>query len=108
MTDPAQPVGLRVTPRGLTQVGVIGVLVWLVFTGTAYLKGGVYSEQAGVEFNVAAFGLIFALAFLFTGRPRASLVCTTITLLALAWFTFTGGTNLPGWMGLDWLFPSRG
>ena len=98
----------RVTARALTQLGVILVLVWLIFIGTYYLKSSVYSEQAGVEFNVAALGLIFALTFLFTGRNRASLVCTAITLLALAWFSLNGGTALPGWMGLDWLFPSGG
>ena len=67
--------------RTLSQLGVIVVVVWLIFIGTFYLNGGVYSELAGVEFNVSMFGLLFALTFLFLNRSRASLVCTVITLL---------------------------
>lgn len=98
---------MRLSPRVVSQLGVIAVIVWLIFIGTYYLKGGVYSELAGVEFNVSMFGLLFSLTFLFLGRNRASLVCTAITLLALAWFSITGATLLPGWLGLDWLFPAR-
>ena len=104
MSDGAPAASWSQRARTLSQLGVIVVVVWLIFIGTFYLKGGVYSELAGVEFNVSMFGMLFALTFLFLNRSRASLVCTVITLLALAWFSITGGTALPGWFGLDWLF----
>jgi hypothetical protein len=107
MSDAIPSAAMSVTPRVLSQLGLILIVVWLIFIGTFYLKAGVFSELAGVEFNVSMFGMLFSLTFLFLGRNRASLVCTAITLAALAWFSITGATLLPAWFGLDWLFPGH-
>ena len=97
------------TARHLTQFGIVLAVVWLIVIGSNYLQltDPASLEATAVKSNVAGFGLLFAVVFHFFGRDRTSLVITIVTLVALAWFELTGGTDLPGWMSLDWLFPGH-
>ena len=97
------------TARHLTQFGIVLVLVWLIVVGSNYLQATdpASLDASAIKSNVAGFGLLFAVVFHFFGRDRTSLAITIITLVALAWFELNGGTDLPAWMSLDWLFHSR-
>lgn len=106
MSEPAQRFGAWATARHLTQVGIVLVLVWLIVIGSNYLQATdpASLDATAIKSNVAGFGLLFGVVFHFFGRDRTSLGIVAVTLLALAWFELTGGTDLPGWMSLDGLF----
>ena len=93
------------TARHFAQFGIVIVLVWLIFIATDLQITGNFPiiEKDAIEVSVAAFGLLFAVVFHFFGRDRIGLAVLAIVLVALGWFSITGGSDLPGWMSLNWL-----